>query len=97
MLERSVRRGQMLAPHVRPETALVSLMHVNNETGTLYPVNKLAEKIKLHSPNCFVHSDMVQSLGKVDVSWLGGSKVDFDFFRSQDRWAAGDWLPLHGD
>ncbi len=49
------------------ETTLVSIMHVNNETGVIQPVNEIKEILKAQSPNALFHSDCVQSFGKTDV------------------------------
>ncbi|NTX38065.1 cysteine desulfurase [Myxococcus sp. CA033] len=53
------------------ETALVSLMHANNETGVLQPVAELAARAHRHGAT--VHTDAAQSVGKVlvDVNVLG--------------------------
>ncbi|WP_141324579.1 cysteine desulfurase family protein [Myxococcus sp. AB025B] len=53
------------------ETALVSLMHSNNETGVLQPVADLAALARRHGAS--VHTDAAQSVGKVpvDVTTLG--------------------------
>jgi len=70
--------GRITAEAVRElineNTALVSLMHVNNEIGTINPLKEIAEVCKEH--NVPFHSDTVQSLGKlpVNVKDLG---VDF--------------------
>lgn len=55
-------------------TALVSLMHVNNEIGTINPLKEIAEVCK--EQGVMLHSDTVQSLGKlpINVKELG---VDF--------------------
>lgn len=47
------------------QTALVSLMHVNNEIGTVNPIKDIAAICRRHSVP--FHTDAVQSLGKVDV------------------------------
>lgn len=49
------------------ETTLVSVMHVNNETGVIQPVNEIKKILKEQSPNALFHSDCVQSFGKTDV------------------------------
>lgn len=49
------------------ETTLVSVMHVNNETGVIQPVDEIKEILKKQSPNALFHSDCVQSFGKIDV------------------------------
>jgi cysteine desulfurase len=59
---------------MRPETILVSVMHANNELGTIQPVREIARIA--HEAGALFHSDGVQALGKtpVDVEALG---VDF--------------------
>lgn len=59
---------------ITENTGIVSLMHVNNEIGTINPLKEISEVCKKH--NVPFHSDTVQSLGKlpVDVDKLG---VDF--------------------
>lgn len=50
---------------VGPETALVSIMHGNNEIGTLQPIAELAAVA--HEQGALFHTDAVQTLGKVEV------------------------------
>jgi cysteine desulfurase len=54
-----------------PETNLVTIMHANNETGVLQPVQPIAEAAR--RAGALVHSDAAQSVGKlpVDVGALG--------------------------
>ena len=47
-------------------TGLVSVMHANNETGTIEPIREIADRA--HKHGCVVHSDAVQSAGKIPVS-----------------------------
>ena len=54
-------------------TALVTLMWANNETGTIFPIEGLAEMAK--AVGALFHTDAVQAVGKVPVS-LEGSAVD---------------------
>ncbi len=56
---------------VTPRTALVSVMHANNEIGTIQPVEEIVRIA--HDKGALVHTDAVQSLGKipVDVDRLG--------------------------
>ena len=56
---------------IRPETVLISVMHANNELGTLQPIEEIA-RVAAESGVCF-HCDAVQSAGKVplDVKKLG--------------------------
>jgi cysteine desulfurase len=53
---------------------LVSLMHVNNETGTILDVEKVGRICQQH--NVLFHSDMVQSIGKIEID-LQTIPVDF--------------------
>ncbi|MDP1688626.1 MAG: cysteine desulfurase family protein [bacterium] len=50
---------------MRNETILVSIMNVNNETGAIFPVDKIAQAVKTKNPMCIVHSDGVQAIGKI--------------------------------
>lgn len=49
---------------VRPDTILISVMAVNNETGTVQPI----EKLKEIAPQALIHSDCVQALGKIPLN-----------------------------
>lgn len=59
------------------QTALVSIMAANNETGTIFPIRKLAEMAR--SRGALFHSDCVQALGKIplDVCDLGVDLASF--------------------
>lgn len=50
---------------VDENTSLVSVIHVNNETGAINDVNYIAEKVKLKSERTLFHSDGVQAFGKI--------------------------------
>lgn len=52
---------------IREDTALVSLMHVNNEIGTVEPIEEAAEIIHEKNPNTVFHVDAIQSYGKIPV------------------------------
>ncbi len=56
---------EALKKAVGPETALVSLMHVNNETGVFQPIEEAA-KIA-HAHKALFHVDAVQSYGKMQI------------------------------
>jgi cysteine desulfurase len=64
-------KPESLEQAVTPNTAIVSVMHANNEIGTIQPVAELA-KIA-HAHGALMHTDAVQSIGKiaVDVRTLG--------------------------
>lgn len=54
-------------------TALVSFMMVNNETGTVFPIQRIVDLVKTENASVPVHTDAVQALGKapLDVEALG--------------------------
>ncbi len=67
---------------IRPDTALVSMMFANNETGTIFPVEKVAQIVKSHGVQ--LHVDAVQAVGKelidlkklpIDYLALSGHKL----------------------
>ncbi len=47
---------------VRPETGLISVMHVNNETGAVQPIDRIADG--LDTDNVYLHTDAAQVFGK---------------------------------
>jgi len=49
-----------------PDTAVVSLMWANNETGVIFPVEKAAELARSHG--ILFHTDAVQSTGKIPIN-----------------------------
>jgi len=52
---------------IREDTILISVMHVNNETGEALPVSEIAKEAKKRNPDILVHTDAVQSFGKIPV------------------------------
>jgi cysteine desulfurase len=59
---------------LRPETALVSVMLANNETGVLFPMAEIGSIVRENSSAIF-HVDGVQAVGKIPIS-LKDSNVD---------------------
>lgn len=57
----------------REDTAIVSVMWANNETGNIYPVEEMAKIAKEHG--VFFHTDAVQAVGKIPVD-LKSSAID---------------------
>jgi cysteine desulfurase len=55
-----------LADSIRDDTALVSIMAANNETGVIQPLPEISEICR--TKGVLLHSDMVQSFGKIDVN-----------------------------
>ena len=61
-----VDEGELLN-EVDGDTILVSVMHVNNETGAVMPIEKIGSAVKAKNPNCAFFSDAVQSFGKIKI------------------------------
>jgi cysteine desulfurase len=62
--------------NLRPATVLVSVMHVNNEVGTIQPIREIAALVReSRQPGhpIYLHSDGIQALGKIetDIQSLG--------------------------
>lgn len=69
---------------MRPDTILVSVMHTNNEVGSLQPVGEAGAMIKRMNPNTLFHVDAVQGFGKfriyprkmnIDLLSVSGHKI----------------------
>lgn len=62
---------EALRDAIRPQTVLITVMHANNELGTVQPLEKIG-KIAVQN-DIFFHTDAVQSAGKIplDVNALG--------------------------
>ncbi len=58
-----------------PTVTLVSIIHVNNETGAVNDITKLAKLTKSKCPRALFHSDGVQATGKLEIN-LRGMGVD---------------------
>lgn len=65
---------QAVIEEVRPDTILISIMHANNEVGTIQPIAEIAEAAR--EGGVLMHTDAAQSCGKINthVERLG---VDF--------------------
>jgi cysteine sulfinate desulfinase/cysteine desulfurase-like protein len=62
---------ETLVRAMRPQTILLTIMHANNEVGTIQPIADLARLAQAHG--IIVHTDAAQSVGKIptDVATLG--------------------------
>ncbi|MPM42589.1 Cysteine desulfurase IscS [bioreactor metagenome] len=52
--------------NIRPDTILVSVMHANNEIGTIQPISEIGRICREH--NVLLHTDACQSFGKIPVN-----------------------------
>jgi len=59
---------------IREETILVSVMHVNNEVGTIQPIEEIGKMLQKY-PNILFHVDYVQGIGKVSLD-INNSHID---------------------
>ncbi|MCC5889542.1 MAG: cysteine desulfurase [Alkalibacterium sp.] len=69
---------QDLKRAIRKDTVLVSVMAVNNETGSILPIEKISTILKDY-PSIHFHVDAVQAIGKIDLD-LASSRVDVAVF-----------------
>ena len=63
----SITAEQVLSA-VRPDTALVSCMLVNNELGNIYPICDIAKGLTAKNPKTLLHTDAVQGFLKIPCS-----------------------------
>jgi cysteine desulfurase len=72
------RSGQIdlheLEKAIRPDTAIVTVMWANNETGVLFPIHEIASIVR--KKHALFHTDAVQAIGKIPFD-LGHEKVNF--------------------
>ncbi|MDB6152989.1 MAG: cysteine desulfurase NifS [Chthoniobacteraceae bacterium] len=59
---------------IRSDTALVTVMWANNETGVLFPIGEIASIVR--KKNVLFHTDAVQTIGKIPVN-LADAKINF--------------------
>lgn len=58
---------------IRDDTLLISIMHVNNETGVVQPIDEIAEKIQ--GRDAYFHVDAAQGFGK-EITTLKNKRID---------------------
>jgi len=58
---------------IRPDTAIVSVMYANNETGVIFPIEEIGKIVK--SKGSMFHVDAVQAAGKIPIN-LSKSSID---------------------
>jgi cysteine desulfurase len=71
-------RGQIdlgeLEKAIRPDTAIVTVMWANNETGVLFPIHEIAAIVR--KKHALFHTDAVQAIGKIPLD-LAQEKINF--------------------
>lgn len=82
--ENGIVRLDKLKEALRPDTMLVSVMHVNNEIGAVQPIEEISKIIKANNPATIFHVDAIQSYGKyrilpkkmgIDLLSVSGHKI----------------------
>lgn len=66
---------EQLEAAIKENTRLVTIMHVNNEVGSIQPAADIARLVRTHSRKARIHIDAVQSAGKLE---LNVGKMDID-------------------
>ena len=64
--DEGIVHADALAAAIRPDTVLVSIMHANNEVGTVEPIAELAAVAR--ERGVLFHTDAVQTVGKIPVN-----------------------------
>ncbi|GGE26712.1 cysteine desulfurase family protein [Streptococcus himalayensis] len=72
---------EKLATLLRPDTILVSVMAVNNEIGSIQPIQTISDLLK-DKPTISFHVDAVQALAKIPTATYLTDRVDFATFSS---------------
>ena len=72
---------EALADLIRPDTILVSIMAVNNEIGSIQPIQAISELLA-DKPTISFHVDAVQALAKIPTEKYLTERVDFATFSS---------------
>ena len=92
----NITAGQVLEA-VRPDTALVSVMLVNNELGTIFPVGEIAEGLPAKNPKTLLHTDAVQGFLTFSARDLGADLISVSAHPESppaaSRRRTGGWRP----
>ena len=61
---------------IRNDTILISVCYVDSEVGTIQPIKEIAEIVKQY-PNCFLHVDCTQAVGKIKIDLSNVDLISF--------------------
>ncbi|HCA29891.1 MAG TPA: cysteine desulfurase [Ruminococcaceae bacterium] len=80
-ITRLVPEGGVITPAqvaeaCREDTVLVSIMYVNNENGSHFPIDKIIPAVRRAAPQALIHCDAIQAAGKLP---LRADRLDIDF------------------
>lgn len=64
--EKGVISLEEMKKSLREDTAIVSIMAVNNEVGSIQPIQEVGEYVKKHS-HAYFHVDLTQAIGKMEL------------------------------
>ena len=82
--ENGIVKLHKLKEALRPDTMLVSIMHVNNEIGAVQPIEEISKIVKANNPATLFHVDAIQGYGKyriypkkmgIDLLSVSGHKI----------------------
>lgn len=65
-----------LKESIKPSTCLITIMHVNNEIGSIQPIAEIGKYLKTLDEKVYLHVDAIQSYGKINFR---PSKYNIDF------------------
>lgn len=65
-----------LKQSIKPTTCLITIMHVNNEVGTIQPIQEIGKHLKTLKDKVYLHVDAVQSYSKINFR---PSRYNIDF------------------
>ena len=59
---------EQVADAVQDDTAIVSILHANNEIGTIQPLAEIVSAVRRKKSNVIIHADAVQSVGHIPIN-----------------------------
>ena len=65
--QNGIIRLEDLEAAIRPDTSIVSIMTVNNETGVIQPIKEIGELLRKHR-GIYLHTDAAQAVGKIPIN-----------------------------